>query len=132
VPPALVVSSGELELAGVGHGRLDGVDQGRGAVVNGGHAQAEGLRIMTLRVPPAGDVVDGAEPHVETEPRADGVGDRPGDHFGDVPGHPGARVMRHRVGELVGEGRGYAGAEVGSRRGTRLREPPGMASLHVA
>ena len=84
----------------------DGIDQGRGAVVNGGHAHAERLRV----VQPAGDVVDGAERQVEPEPGADGVGDGLGDHFADVPRHPGARVMRHRVGELVGEGRGHIGA----------------------
>ena len=96
----------EVELAGVRHGRFDGIDQGRGAVVNGGHADAERLRV----VQPAGDVVDGAERQVEPEPGADGVGDGLGDHFADVPRHPGARVMRHRVGELVGEGRGHVGA----------------------
>ena len=52
-------------------GQFDGIDQGRGAVVNGGHAHAERLRI----VQPAGDVVDGAQRQVQTEPGADGVGD---------------------------------------------------------
>src|SRR5215217_1371419 len=53
MPPALSTSCGELELAGVGHGRVNGIDQGRSAVVDGGHADAERLRVMTLRVPPA-------------------------------------------------------------------------------
>src|SRR5215213_5508226 len=65
----------EPYLASVGHGRLDGIDQGRGALVNGGHADAERLRIVTLRVPPAGDAVDGAQQQVQPEPRADGMGD---------------------------------------------------------
>jgi hypothetical protein len=65
---------------------------------------------MTLRVPPAGDVVGGAERHVSSEPGANGVGDGLGDHFAHVPRHPGARVMRHRVGGLVREGRGHIGA----------------------
>jgi hypothetical protein len=61
-PPAVLVSSsGEIVLAGVVHGRLDGIDQGHGAGVDVGHADAERLRVVTLRVPPAGDVIGGAE-----------------------------------------------------------------------
>src|SRR5215204_1563404 len=74
-PPALSTSCGELELAGVSHGRFDGIDQGHGGVVDGGHADSERPGVMTLRVPPAGDVVDGAERQVEPKARADGVGD---------------------------------------------------------
>ena len=62
VPPARGALGGDLELAPAGHGRVDGIDPGRGAVVNSGHAHAERLRVMKLRVPPAGNVVDGASP----------------------------------------------------------------------
>src|SRR5215218_1928550 len=92
-PPALSTSCGELELAGVSHGRFDGIDQRRGSVMNGGHANAERLRI----VQPAGDVVDGAERQVQTEPRADGGGDRLGDDFADIPGDLGGGDVHHRV-----------------------------------
>jgi hypothetical protein len=65
---------------------------------------------MTLRVPPAGDVVDGAQRQVEPELSVDRVGDRLGDNFADVPRHLSAGVVRHRVGEDGGKvARGDAG-----------------------
>jgi hypothetical protein len=79
---------------------------------------------MTLRVPPAGDVVDGAQQQIQTEPGAGGIGDGFGDHVADVPRHPGARVMRHRVGQLVGEGRGHISAGLASFLAEPLRKGP--------
>src|SRR5215204_5927851 len=60
MPPALGVSGGEFVLGVVEHGRVDRIDQGRRAIVNGGHTHAERLRV----VQPAGDVVDGAQRQV--------------------------------------------------------------------
>jgi hypothetical protein len=54
---------------------------------------------MTLRLPPTGDAVAGAQRQVETEPRAEGGGDRLGDHVADVPRHRGTGVVRQLVGE---------------------------------
>src|SRR5215203_6667536 len=71
VPPTPCASCRNLELVGTGHGRLDRIDERRGAVVNRGHAHTERFRI----VQPAGDVVDGAARKIEPEPRADGVSD---------------------------------------------------------
>jgi len=56
---------------------------------------------MTLQVPPAIDVVDGVQRQVEPEPRADGGGDKLGDHVADVPRQRGAGVVRRLVGEDV-------------------------------
>ena len=56
--------------------------------MDGSHADAERRRVMTLRVPPAGDVVDGAQRQVQPEPGADGGGDGFGDDFAASRGIP--------------------------------------------
>jgi hypothetical protein len=49
--PTLTALGRGFALASVGHGRFDGIDQGRDGVMDRDHADAERCGIVTLRVP---------------------------------------------------------------------------------